>query len=1521
MKLRRPKNLSGLGIAIILALGMLGFYIGLWTSTPVAARPSTADPAPATGSGSVRLPAGRERLLAGPPIRLPTGTDAIITLLSENFEGAWPSANWTVFDNDVPSTSNGEYYWANRCAGRNSSRSAWAIGGGANGSGLTCGANYPNLVDSWTIYGPIDFSQVVTAELSFAFWVNSECVGCPNNPTKLDRLWAMASTDGANFNGFWWAGPWNTDPRADANGWINTPVDLNSLAGQQHVWIAFNFESDSSTVFPEGAKVDDVLIRASTNTQGPTPTPTATTCPVTAHIQTLSTDRTCYVPGSQMGVFVNATTSLASQSVRAQVLVLSGDIAIASATQTFTAPGQQVIPVQIPANPITGFGDYSVLVNLYDANSNCLQETQTRTVRIDPSCGSVTPGVSNTPTHTPTATATATATRTASPTPIATNCPGAGTTTYITTDDNENNAHTGVPDNDMYPANTSCIYNDNTIAPIEFNIIVPSLPSFATARLLLYAYDVDEQDGERDEVYFNGQLVGTLTGDNNKWSTSVFDINPTLVRSNKNLVEIRIDVNNPGTHTWCTEIDWGQLVLGHGGGAASIRSATLDSPTSCYVPNSTVTLVYEIDTTLPQQEVRVEVNILDANNNTITSSSRTYTTNDGQNDPKTEVLQLPPGLATGTYKIEIIVFDTCSNTQQDIWTSTFRVDPSCGTATPTQTATATATPSRTATRTTTATATVTPTATTCVPPRPPVTPSCPGPNFVRNFDFEKFNRSWGEYSSTGQEIVNTRSVAQGFYAAYFEGPLGRTSDQILYQYVDIPLDATNASFWVGNQAHGAAQSAGNPPTSGQDYFRVSLYNATFSTELVRLWQFNPLSPCPIDPDGYNLTADELNLVRGHTVALVFELRKVTAAGWTTYVMLDRIHFDVCSPSPACNVVGNKTASPNTVPPGGEVTVMLSLTGLEGNCLPSRKPADVMLVLDRSGSMQGQPIIDAKTSAKGFVDRLDLSTDQVGLVTFSDTATLDQMLTQSAGPVRTAIDNQVAFGSTNIGDALLLGQGELASGRHKAANQPVLILMSDGLPNTGSDSRAAAAAAKAAGTRIFTIGLGNGVDPNLMRDLASAPTDYFFAPDSSQLDAIYQQIAGAIGGSPATNITIVDRLSPYVTLVPNSFTGAPTPDVSADGRTLTWHIPRLGFETPIWSYRVNMTQTPGTWPTNDSATATYTNSQGQPGALTFPVPMVTVVKPEEHSPAIMCRDNLYDDGSVPSNTKTDIYWESPDIWVRNQPDGSPVNQNPIVGQVNTIYVRVTNKGNGPATNITVHIYDTKGAANLRWPDDWVPELGVVHIPTLLAGQSVVVSLPWTPVYTGHYCFLSRIESPDDPITFDGWVPFDRHICQHNVQIIDSPTSATGLGVGNRGRASGYGSVTVNSANFPAAGSGTVTFTDPALFQRWQQAGGTVSGGQVISGTRSIRMNVQPGTSAPSGPDALDAVNTAQVNLVIDRIPFEAEEVSTLTFQVNGPPGSAPPTLQVAQLVDGKAVGGNSISPAVPVQIYLPRVSKR
>ncbi len=59
-----------------------------------------------------------------------------------------------------------------------------------------------------------------------------------------------------------------------------------------------------------------------------------------------------------------------------------------------------------------------------------------------------------------------------------------------------------------------------------------------------------------------------------------------------------------------------------------------------------------------------------------------------------------------------------------------------------------------------------------------------------------------------------------------------------------------------------------------------------------------------------------------------------------------------------------------------------------------------------------------------------------------------------------------------------------------------------------------------------------------------------------------------------------------------------------------------------------------------------------------------------------RDNIEDTGLEP-NTTTEIFWESPDIWYRNEADGGLEHETPYY-DYNThftgfIYVKVTNRG--------------------------------------------------------------------------------------------------------------------------------------------------------------------------------------------------------------------------------------------------------
>ena len=185
------------------------------------------------------------------------------TIVSEGFEGTFPGV-WTVLDND--GATNGTYYWGKRtCQAFSGSNSGWAVGGGTNGSALSCGADYPNNAQSWMVYGPFSLVGATAADLSFFAWLQT-----PNDAT--DVLGYMASTNGANFYGYMVYG--------DTNGWASGVLDLAAvptgpsttvnLLGQPSVWVALAFNSNGSTRLAEGAYVDDILVRKCTFPSCPT---------------------------------------------------------------------------------------------------------------------------------------------------------------------------------------------------------------------------------------------------------------------------------------------------------------------------------------------------------------------------------------------------------------------------------------------------------------------------------------------------------------------------------------------------------------------------------------------------------------------------------------------------------------------------------------------------------------------------------------------------------------------------------------------------------------------------------------------------------------------------------------------------------------------------------------------------------------------------------------------------------------------------------------------------------------------------------------------------------------------------------------------------------------------------------------------------------------------------------------------------------------------------------------------------
>ena len=162
-----------------------------------------------------------------------------VTLMTETFEGAFPSGLWDSFDNN--GATGGDVYWDDDDFKPHIGYwGAWAANGGANGLDPQYN-NYPNDMDSWMIYGPFDLSNCAAADFDFYYWNKSE--------SGYDYFGWAASPNGYNFYGSQLSG--------DQSTWNYVDFDLKPYLGDSSVWLMFLFTSDY-TVTDIGAFIDDV---------------------------------------------------------------------------------------------------------------------------------------------------------------------------------------------------------------------------------------------------------------------------------------------------------------------------------------------------------------------------------------------------------------------------------------------------------------------------------------------------------------------------------------------------------------------------------------------------------------------------------------------------------------------------------------------------------------------------------------------------------------------------------------------------------------------------------------------------------------------------------------------------------------------------------------------------------------------------------------------------------------------------------------------------------------------------------------------------------------------------------------------------------------------------------------------------------------------------------------------------------------------------------------------------------------
>jgi len=195
---------------------------------------------------------------------------------------------------------------------------------------------------------------------------------------------------------------------------------------------------------------------------------------------------------------------------------------------------------------------------------------------------------------------------------------------------------------------------------------------------------------------------------------------------------------------------------------------------------------------------------------------------------------------------------------------------------------------------------------------------------------------------------------------------------------------------------------------------------------------------------------------------------------------------------------------------GFVRAELVLEGhASGGSAASSSPTDFIVVLDRSGSMLGEPLLYAKAAVRELYAGLRPQ-DRFALIGYASDAAIEVPL-DGAGPqmqpeVERVLQELVASGGTHMSAGLDLAH-ELAVGSRAAGRVQRVLLLSDGHANQGDFSfeglRARATRAVPGEYVLSAVGIGQDFDETVMSAVADAGTgNFYYLPDVVELAGIF-----------------------------------------------------------------------------------------------------------------------------------------------------------------------------------------------------------------------------------------------------------------------------------------------------------------------------------------------------------------------------------------------------------------------------------
>lgn len=217
---------------------------------------------------------------------------------------------------------------------------------------------------------------------------------------------------------------------------------------------------------------------------------------------------------------------------------------------------------------------------------------------------------------------------------------------------------------------------------------------------------------------------------------------------------------------------------------------------------------------------------------------------------------------------------------------------------------------------------------------------------------------------------------------------------------------------------------------------------------------------------------------------------------------------------------------------GKGGYFLLLTGLPARSPDAEKALkrEVTVVIDRSGSMRGEKMDQAREAALQVVEGLREG-EYFNIIDYSDSiASFSERpvekTAETIGKAREYLKGIRANGGTNIHDAVV----EALRQDPTPGTLPVVLFLTDGLPTVGQtsekDIKAAASKANRFERRIFTFGVGFDVNAPLLRGLAveTRAASTFVLPEENvevKVGQAFRKLSGPVMAAPRLSASGAD----------------------------------------------------------------------------------------------------------------------------------------------------------------------------------------------------------------------------------------------------------------------------------------------------------------------------------------------------------------------------------------------------------------